>query len=399
MILNKLIQFSLAQRLFIILVTVLISAAGWYAYRGLPIDAFPDVASTQVKIIMKAPGMTPEEVESRIAVPVEVEMLGIPNTKTLRSVTKYGLVDVTIDFQDGIDIFWARQQVAERLGNLSDSLPEGISGGMAPITTPLGEMFMFTVDGDSLSLVERRSLLDWVIRPALRTVPGVADVNSLGGLVRTFEVLPDPMKMAANKITLEQLSNALSINNRNDGAGRLAEGDEVLLVRSEGSINSLDDLKNIVVSATTGTPVRVSDIARVQIGTLTRYGVVTQNGTNEAVQGLVLGLAGSNAREVVKGVQDKLAELAPTLPAGISITSFYDRSSLVDKAVGAVFKALLEATVLVIILLALFLGNIRAALTVALVLPLAALITFILMRLFNMSANLMSLGGLPEFIE
>ncbi|MDZ4263397.1 MAG: CusA/CzcA family heavy metal efflux RND transporter [Pseudomonadota bacterium] len=392
--LNKLIQFSLAQRLFIILVTVLISAAGWYAYRGLPIDAFPDVASTQVKIIMKAPGMTPEEVESRIAVPVEVEMLGIPNTKTLRSVTKYGLVDVTIDFQDGIDIFWARQQVAERLGNLSDSLPEGISGGMAPITTPLGEMFMFTVDGDSLSLVERRSLLDWVIRPALRTVPGVADVNSLGGLVRTFEVLPDPMKMAANKITLEQLSNALSINNRNDGAGRLAEGDEVLLVRSEGSINSLDDLKNIVVSATTGTPVRVSDIARVQIGTLTRYGVVTQNGTNEAVQGLVLGLAGSNAREVVKGVQDKLAELAPTLPAGISITSFYDRSSLVDKAVGAVFKALLEATVLVIILLALFLGNIRAALTVALVLPLAALITFILMRLFNMSANLMSLGGL-----
>ncbi len=394
MILNKLIQFSLAQRLFIILVTVLISAAGWYAYRGLPIDAFPDVASTQVKIIMKAPGMTPEEVESRIAVPVEVEMLGIPNTKTLRSVTKYGLVDVTIDFQDGIDIFWARQQVAERLGNLSDSLPEGISGGMAPITTPLGEMFMFTVDGDSLSLVERRSLLDWVIRPALRTVPGVADVNSLGGLVRTFEVLPDPMKMAANKITLEQLSNALSINNRNDGAGRLAEGDEVLLVRSEGSINSLDDLKNIVVSATTGTPVRVSDIARVQIGTLTRYGVVTQNGTNEAVQGLVLGLAGSNAREVVKGVQDKLAELAPTLPAGISITSFYDRSSLVDKAVGAVFKALLEATVLDIILLALFLGNIRAALTVALVLPLAALITFILMRLFNMSANLMSLGGL-----
>ncbi|MCO7624900.1 CusA/CzcA family heavy metal efflux RND transporter [Pseudomonas fluorescens] len=392
--LNRLIQFSLAQRLFIVLATVLISAAGWYAYRGLPIDAFPDVASTQVKIIMKAPGMTPEEVESRIAVPVEVEMLGIPDTKTLRSVTKYGLVDVTIDFKDGTDIFWARQQVAERLGNLSDSLPEGISGGMAPITTPLGEMFMFTVDGDTLSLVERRSLLDWVIRPALRTVPGVADVNSLGGLVRTFEVLPDPMKMAANKITLEQLSNALNINNRNDGAGRLAEGDEVLLVRSEGSINSLEDLKNIVVDSSTGTPLRIGDIAAVQIGTLTRYGVVTQNGTNEAVQGLVLGLAGANAREVVQGVQAKLAELAPTLPAGISITSFYDRSSLVDKAVGAVFKALLEATVLVIILLALFLGNIRAALTVALVLPLAALITFILMRLFNMSANLMSLGGL-----
>ncbi|MHB1352536.1 MAG: efflux RND transporter permease subunit [Thiobacillus sp.] len=392
--LSRLIQFSLSQRLFILLATLIIAGAGWVAYLGLPIDAFPDVSSTQVKIIMKAPGMTPEEVESRIAVPIEVEMLGIPKTKILRSVTKYGLVDVTIDFEDGADIYWARQQVSERLGGLTESLPAGIAGGMAPITTPLGEMFMFTVEAEGLSLAERRSLLDWVIRPALRTVPGVADVNALGGVVRAFEVVPDQIRMAASGVTMAQLREAIDANNRNDGAGRLGEGDEVLLVRSEGSITSLDDLRAVVVTMKDGAPVRVGNLAEVKIGTVTRYGVVTQSGKGEAVQGLVLGLAGANAQQVVEGVQKKLDELQPTLPKGVRIEVFYDRASLVTKAVGAVSSALLEATVLVIVLLGLFLGNIRAALTVALVLPLAALITFILMRGFGMSANLMSLGGL-----
>ncbi|OZA47788.1 efflux RND transporter permease subunit [Polaromonas sp. 17-63-33] len=371
--LSRLVQFSLAQRLFVLMATLMVAGAGWYALRGLPIDAFPDVSSTQVKIIMKAPGMTPEEVESRIAVPIEVEMLGIPKTKILRSVTKYGLVDITIDFEDGTDRYWARQQVSERLGGLTENLPPGISGGMAPVTTPLGEMYMFTVEGETLSLAERRSVLDWVIRPALRTVPGVADVNALGGVVR---------------------KEAIGANNRNDGAGRLGEGDEVLLVRSEGSITSLEDLRAIVVAMKDGSPVRLGNLAEVKIGTVTRYGVVTQSGRGEAVQGLVLGLAGSNAKMVVEGVRKKLEELQPTLPAGIEIKTFYDRASLVTKAVSAVSSALIEATVLVIVLLGLFLGNIRAALTVAMVLPLAALITFILMRAFGMSANLMSLGGL-----
>jgi len=392
--LSRLVQFSLSQRLFILLVTLVVAGAGWYAYLGLPIDAFPDVSSTQVKIIMKAPGMTPEEVESRIAVPIEVEMLGIPKTRILRSITKYGLVDVTIDFEDGTDIYWARQQVSERLSGLMGSLPDGITGGMAPITTPLGEMFMFTVEGKGLSLAERRSLLDWVIRPALRTVPGVADVNALGGVVRAYEVVPDPVKLAASGVTMAQLKEAIVANNRNDGAGRLGEGDEVLLVRSEGSITSLDDLRAIVVAVKDGAPVRLGSLAEVKIGTVTRYGVVTQNGKGEAVQGLVLGLAGANAQKVVEGVRKKLEELQPTLPKGVQIKTFYDRASLVSKAVGAVSSALLEATVLVIVLLVLFLGNLRAALTVALVLPLAALITFILMRAFGMSANLMSLGGL-----
>lgn len=392
--LARLVQFALTQRLFVLLATLLMAGAGWYAYRGLPIDAFPDVSATQVKIIMKAAGMTPEEVESRIAVPIEVEMLGIPRTKILRSVTKYGLVDVTIDFEDGTDIYWARQQVSERLGGLSDSLPTGISGGMAPITTPLGEMYMFTVEGEGFSLAERRSLLDWVIRPALRTVPGVADVNALGGVVRAYEVIPDQMRMTASGVTMTHLKESIEANNRNDGAGRLGEGDEVLLVRSEGSITGVDDLRSIVVVTKDGSPVRLGNLAEVKIGTVTRYGVVTQSGRGEAVQGLVLGLAGSNAQKVVEGVRQKLEELKPTLPEGIEIKTFYDRASLVSKAVGAVSAALLEATALVLILLGLFLGNFRAALTVALVLPLAAFITFILMHAFGMSANLMSLGGL-----
>ena len=392
--LARLVQFSLSQRLFVLIATLVIAGAGWVAYSGLPIDAFPDVSSTQVKIIMKAPGMTPEEVESRIAVPIEVEMLGIPKTKILRSVTKYGLVDVTIDFIDGTDIYWARQQVAERLSGLTESLPAGITGGMAPVTTPLGEMYMFTVEAKDMSLADRRSLLDWVIRPALRTVPGVADVNALGGVVRAYEVVPDQVKMAASGVTVAQLKEAIEANNRNDGAGRLGEGDEVLLVRTEGNITTLDDLRAIVVKTTNGNPIRIGNLAEVKIGTVTRYGVVTQSGDSEAVEGLVLGLAGANAKQVVEGVEKKLEELQPTLPAGVHLETFYNRASLVSKAVGAVSQALLEATVLVVVLLVLFLGNLRAALTVALVLPLAALITFILMRVFGMSANLMSLGGL-----
>ena len=392
--LTRLIQFALAQRLFVLLAAVLLAGFGWYAFRTLPIDAFPDVSSTQVKVIMKAPGMTPEEIESRIATPIEVEMLGIPRQRMLRSVSKYGLVDVTIDFQDGTDIYWARQQVAERLGNIQADLPPGISGGMAPITTPLGEMYQFTIEAPAMSLEERRTLLDWVIRPALRTVPGVADVNALGGKVRSYEVVPDPAKLAMMGLSTAALKTAIEANNRNDGAGRLGEGDEVLLVRTEGSIRSADDLRAIVVSRKDGTPVRLGDVAQVREGSITRYGVVTKDGQGEAVEGLVLGLAGANAQQVVEGVERKLQDLKPTLPQGVTIKAFYNRAELVQKAVGTVSKALLEATAIVLVLLGAFLGNVRAAVAVAVVLPLAALWTFIAMQLAGMSANLMSLGGL-----
>ncbi|MEZ0236513.1 MAG: efflux RND transporter permease subunit, partial [Methylophilaceae bacterium] len=312
----------------------------------------------------------------------------------LRSVAKYGLTDITVDFEDGTDIYWARQQVAERLTGIWESLPSDVSGGIAPMTTPLGEMFMFTVEGDKLSLEERRSLLDWVIRPQLRTVPGVADVNALGGLVRTFEVVPDNARMYARGVTLDALEQALRLNNHNDGAGRLGDGEESLLVRVEGRFQTLDDVRGSVIKSEQGMPVRVNDVAQVRFGALTRYGAVTRDGKGETVEGLVLGLRGANAQEVVNGVRARLAEIQPSLPKGVTVQVFYDRGSLVERAVGTVSKALIEAIVLVVILLVLFLGNLRAALTVALALPLAALVTFILMGRFNMSANLMSLGGL-----
>ncbi len=392
--LGKLIQFALTQRLLVLIVTIGLAAAGALAYQSLPIDAFPDVSSTQVKIIVKAPGMTPEEVEARITAPIEVEMLGIPKQSGLRSVAKYALTDITVDFVDGTDIYWARQQVAERLNGVWGNLPPDVTGGMAPMTTPLGEMFMFTIESDSMSLQERRSLLDWVIRPQLRTVPGVADVNALGGLVRSFEIVPDNARMYARGVTIETLQETLMNNNRNGGAGRLSDGEGALLVRSEGGFKTIEDVQNTVLRSEMGMSVRVADVAEVRIGSITRYGAVTANGNHETVQGLVLGLRGANARQVVKGVKEKLAELEPTLPKGVKINVFYDRGSLVERAVNTVTKALQEAVVLVLILLVLFLGNFRAALTIAFILPLSALFTFLLLHYFGMSANLMSLGGL-----
>jgi len=391
--LERLIRFALTQRLFVLVLSVLLVAAGVAAFMGLPIDAFPEVSTTQVKIILKAPGMTPEEVETRLVVPIEQEMLGIPKQRLLRSTSKYALTDITIDFEDGTDIYWARQQVGERLAIAMDSLPPGVSGGLAPITTPLGEMFMFTIEGD-LPLADKRTLLDWVIRPQLRTIPGVAEVNSLGGEVRTFDVRPDPLQLAARGLSLGELQAALEANNRNDGAGRLNDGEESLLVRAEGAIATVDDVRAIVLRSRDGRVVRVGDVAEVGYGALTRYGAVSRDGRGEAVEGLVLGLRGANARKVVEGVKARLAEMAPSLPAGVHVDVFYDRSRLVDRAVGTVARALLEASVLVVLLLLAFLGNLRAALVVALMLPLSALAAFIMMRLAGLSANLMSLGGL-----
>lgn len=390
-----LIRFALSQRLLMMVFVVLLAGGGYYAFKHLPIDAFPEVSPTQVKIIIKAAGMTPEEVEARITAPIEVELLGIPHQSMLRSIAQYALTDITVDFEEGTDIFWARQQIAERLNTIWADLPAGIEGGIAPMTTPLGEMFMFTIDGGDLTLMQRRDLLDWVIRPALRTVKGVADVNALGGYVRSFEVIPDNMKMSARGITIADLIRALESNNKNDGAGRLREGEEALIVRAEGRIKTLDDVRSIVVSDVGQSPVTVGDVAvDVRIGSLTRYGSTTKNGNSEAVTGIVLSLRGANARETVAGIEEKIAQLTPSLPAGVHLDVFYNRGVLVNKAVDTVIHALSEAIALVLILLLLFLGNLRAAVVVAIVLPLSALFTFILMRVMGMSANLMSLGGL-----
>ncbi len=394
MSLAGLVRFSLTQRLLMLLVVALLIPAGWFAIISIPIDAFPDISPTQVKIIMKAPGMTPEEVESRITRLIEVELLGVQRQTMLRSIAKYALTDITLDFEEGTDIYWARQQVAERLTAVVDDLPEGVSGGLAPMSTPLGEMYMFTVDSPELSITERRYLLDWVIRPALRTVSGVADVNALGGKVKTYSIAPRADAMLALGVTTGDISGALASNNLNDGAGRLKRGEEALLVRSEGALDGIESIQNTPIRAQDGKLITIGMVADVSLGSLERYGAVTENGTGEVVEGLVVSLRGANARDVIIGIEEKLDELRESLPEHVSISVFYNRSHLVNRAVSTVSKALVEAVVLVLILLGLFLGNIRSALTVALILPLSAMVTFIAMRATGMSANLMSLGGL-----
>jgi len=392
--LDRLISFSLTQRVFILLSAVAAAVAGAWAFRTIPIDAFPNISPVQVKMILKAPGMTPEEVETRVITPIEMELLGIPKQTILRSAAKYAIADITLDFEDGTDIYWARQQVAERLNGVRDQLPSNISGGLAPVSTPLSDVFMFTIDGGNLSLEERRSLLDWTIRPALRTLPGVADVNALGGMVRTFEVIPDAKALAGARLGVEDILKAIDEANRNDGAGRLSEGEKALVVRAAGAIQRPQDLEQIVLKTEGEHVLRLGDVANIGIGSLTRYGAVTMDGQAEAVQGLVLSLRGADASAIVAAVRARLDELKPSLPEGVKINVFYDRSDLIEKAVGTVGKALIEATVLVVVLLLLFLGNLRAAIVVALTLPFAALATFVMMKAFGMSANLMSLGGL-----
>ncbi|MCY1672078.1 CusA/CzcA family heavy metal efflux RND transporter [Novosphingobium sp. SL115] len=391
--LRSIVAAALSWRMFVLALSVVVAGLGVWAFVKLPVDAYPDIAQTQVKIILKAPGMTPEEVESRVITPIETELLGIPGQAVLRSTAKYAIADVTIDFVDGTDIYWARQQVGERLTSVLADMPASVEGGLAPISTPLSDVYMFTIEGPQ-SLQQKRELLDWTIRPALRTVPGVADVNALGGHARTFEVRPDPVALAAAKLSISDLKAAIESGNRNDGAGRLVSGEESLIVRSVGAMQSVADLGALVISSRDGRIVRLSDVASVGQGSLTRYGAVSRNGQGEAVEGLVIGLRGADARAVVDGVRQRLAEIEAGLPPGTKIDVFYDRSDLINRAVGTVEKALVEATVLVIVLLIVFLGDWRAAAIVAVTLPMAALITFLFMRMAGLTANLMSLGGL-----
>jgi cobalt-zinc-cadmium resistance protein CzcA len=389
-----LIRFALIQRLMMLLVAAAVIAGGLWAFRTLPIDAFPDIYTPQVQVIVKAPGMTPVEIESRITFPIEIEMQGLPRQTALRSLNKYALGLVTVWFEDGTDIFWARQQVAERLSQVRANLPPGVEPVLAPITTPLGEVYMYRIEGGNLSSVERRTLQDWTIRPRLRSVDGVADVNSLGGEARAFEVIVQPEQLASYGLGLDDVEKALEASNRNAGGDRINRKDQTLLVRTVGVLRGLDDIGKVVVATRGGTPVLVRDVAKVRLGSLIRYGAVTADAQGEVVTGLVLLRKGANGRATVEGVKRELAALAPTLPEGVRIVPFYDRTELIEEAVWTVEKALGEAVLLVLIVLIVLLGNLRAALTVALILPLSVLFTFLAMRVFDVSANLMSLGGL-----
>jgi len=391
--LTSVIRFSLTQRLFVLIVALILMLAGARAWFAIPLDAFPDISPTQVKIILKAPGMTPEEIEAQITVPIETELLGIPRQSILRSTTKYAISDITLDFEEGTDIYWARQQVSERLSAVWDSFPEGVSGGVAPMSTPLSEIFMFSLENPNLSLLERRQLLEWEIRPLLRTVPGVADVNILGGYAKSFSISPNPAAMAAAGVSFAALQQAIVENNHNEGAGKLTIGTDTIIVRSEGRIDDIDELKQLVIKADNAKVYRLQDLADIQIGHLARYGAVTKDG-NETAEALIIALKDANTAQVVNNIKEKLAQISLTLPEGSQINTFYDRANLINTAIETISNALFEAVVLVIVLLALFLGNVRAALVVSLSLPLAALFTFLMMDYFNLSANLMSLGGL-----
>ncbi|WP_164869292.1 efflux RND transporter permease subunit [Helicobacter pylori] len=390
--LASIIEFSLRQRIIVIVGAILILFFGTYSFIHTPVDAFPDISPTQVKIILKLPGSSPEEMENNIVRPLELELLGLKGQKSLRSISKYSISDITIDFDDSVDIYLARNIVNERLSSVMKDLPVGVEGGMAPIVTPLSDIFMFTIDGN-ITEIEKRQLLDFVIRPQLRMISGVADVNSIGGFSKAFVVVPDFNDMARLGISISDLEEALRVNLRNSGAGRVDRDGETFLVKIQTASLSLEDIGKITVSTNLG-HLHIKDFAKVISQSRTRLGFVTKDGVGETTEGLVLSLKEANTKEIITQVYQKLEELKPLLPSGVSINVFYDRSEFTQKAIATVSKTLIEAVVLIIITLFLFLGNLRASVAVGVILPLSLSVAFIFIKLNNLTLNLMSLGGL-----
>ncbi|WRA87503.1 CusA/CzcA family heavy metal efflux RND transporter [Helicobacter pylori] len=390
--LASIIEFSLRQRVIVIVGAILILFFGTYSFIHTPVDAFPDISPTQVKIILKLPGSSPEEMENNIVRPLELELLGLKGQKSLRSISKYSISDITIDFDDSVDIYLARNIVNERLSSVMKDLPVGVEGGMAPIVTPLSDMFMFTIDGN-ITEIEKRQLLDFVIRPQLRMISGVADVNSIGGFSRAFVIVPDFNDMARLGVSISDLESAVRVNLRNSGAGRVDRDGETFLVKIQTASLSLEDIGKITVSTNLG-HLHIKDFAKVISQSRTRLGFVTKDGVGETTEGLVLSLKDANTKEIITQVYQKLEELKPFLPSGVSINVFYDRSEFTQKAIATVSKTLIEAVVLIIITLFLFLGNLRASVAVGVILPLSLSVAFIFIKLSDLTLNLMSLGGL-----
>ncbi|MGL2340546.1 efflux RND transporter permease subunit [Helicobacter pylori] len=390
--LASIIEFSLRQRVIVIVGAILILFFGTYSFIHTPVDAFPDISPTQVKIILKLPGSSPEEMENNIVRPLELELLGLKGQKSLRSVSKYSISDITIDFDDSVDIYLARNIVNERLSSVMKDLPVGVEGGMAPIVTPLSDIFMFTIDGN-ITEIEKRQLLDFVIRPQLRMISGVADVNSIGGFSRAFVIVPDFNDMARLGVSISDLEAAVRVNLRNSGAGRVDRDGETFLVKIQTASLSLEDIGKITVSTNLG-HLHIKDFAKVISQSRTRLGFVTKDGVGETTEGLVLSLKDANTKEIITQVYQKLEELKPFLPSGVSINVFYDRSEFTQKAIATVSKTLIEAVVLIIITLFLFLGNLRASVAVGVILPLSLSVAFIFIKFSDLTLNLMSLGGL-----
>ena len=400
--LEAIIKFALARRGLAMALVLMVMGLGVWKFTQLPIDAVPDITNVQVVINTAAPGYTPLEAEQRVSFPVETAMAGLPKLSYTRSVSRYGLSQVTVVFEDGTDIYFARQLVGERLSTAKGNLPATLEPILGPIATGLGEIFMFTVDaepgaknkdGSLITPMDLRSAHDWIIRPQLMRVAGVAEINPIGGFKKEILVAPEPAKLLAYQISYTDVVEAIQNNNNNRGVGFIEHNGAQWLMRVPGQASTLDDLGNIVIRQQQGIPVRVKDVASVTLGKELRSGAATQNG-REVVMSTVFMLIGENSRTVANDVALKLEEIKVSLPKGITVTAVYNRTTLVDKTLETVQKNLLEGALLVIVVLFLFLGNIRAALLTAAVIPIAMLMTVIGMVQTKTSANLMSLGAL-----
>ena len=405
--LDNFLHFILKQRLLVIFGSLVLLVAGIFAWKNLPIDAFPDVTNQQVMILTEAPGLTPSEVERLVTFPIEVDMGGLPNVKQVRSLSKTDLSQVIVIFEDDVDTYFARQLVFERLAQVRDELPEGVEPELGPISTGLGEIYQYVVESGyycpehkqmwseiggkcqqcgmellnaEQSLMDLRTIQNWIISPQLRRLPGVTEINSFGGFVKQYHVIPAPTLLIKYGISLDEILVALQANNSNAGGSFIERDWEQINVVSKGLAQGIPDIENIVLKAEGGTPVYLKDIAQIEIGHLTRNGVVTKDGKGEAVIGMVIMLKGSNSKHVVDRVRAEIPEIQKSLPAGVRISPFYDRTGLIQACIRTVSTALGQGIIFIILVLFIVLWDIRAAFTVAISLPITAAITFLIMK-------------------
>src|SRR5215216_1364268 len=392
---ERVISAALRYRVAVIGVTLLLVGGGLWALANLNVDAFPDLTPNQVQVITVAPGLSPNEVENLVSYPMETAMMGLPRTRGVRSISKAGISVVTVSYEDDVDMYFARAQVTQRMQDAVGSLPAGLQPSLGPPATPMGEVFQYLVESDSLSLMELKNLQEYTVKPMLRTVPGVAEVNSWGGMVQQFHVRADPSKLAGYGLSLADLEKALAANNGNFGAGYIEDRGERFTVRGLGRLGDTTDIGNVVVATRNGgTPVYVRDVAAVAVGPMPREGAVSRDGRGETLSGMIVMLKGANGKEVVTLVKERLKEIQPLLPKSVTIRPFYNQGDVVDRTTNTVFKNLFEGALLVIFILLVFLRNIRASQITASVIPLSMLFAFLLMKRFGVSANLMSLGAL-----
>src|SRR5512140_1190609 len=390
--LDKLLHGSLSTRLLVFIMSVFVACAGYYAYSNLTIEAFPDPTDTQVQVITIYPGQPSEEVERRVSIPLERALNGVPGLFRLRSISLFGLSLVTLTFDDGVEPLVARQQIMERIPDAN--LPQGISPDLGPLATPIGEVYRYSLEGPGADPMTLRTTQDWIVRPALMRVPGVADVVSYGGLVQEVHVEPQPVKLAAHGVVLDDVFQALSKASANASGGTLERGSQVFVIRSLGTFQSIDDIAKVRVGFHAGVPVKLGDVATVTTGYAPRQGVITRGTDQDGVEGIVLMRRGENPSVVLAALRDRIAELHEhALPAGIRIRPFYDRTDLVDTTLDTVFHNLAEGAALVTIVLFVFLLSLRASLVVTIVIPLSLAASFIYLRSRGMSANLLSMGA------